>query len=297
VERAAVDASAFAAGREMMPVARDLWQSLDHPKGDLFAWDPASEYLKPPSFVMELDGKSWRGGDIAGARILALLGDNITTDHISPAGAIHPDDPAGRYLLAKGTSADAFNVYAARRGNFEIMSRGVFTNPKLGNEMVPVGSRGLTRHWPDGEMSTVFDVANRYRSEGVPLVVFAGGSFGAGSSRDWAAKGLRCLGVRAVIAESFERIHRCNLIDMGIMPLQFADGTNRSLLSLQGDEVIDLAGLGGGIRPGMRVACTIRRRDKSQIPSELICRPETRFEAKMLEGGGFLAMALEDLLA
>lgn len=296
VERATVDASVFTDGREMLPVAKDLWQSLDYPRGELFAWDSASEYLKPPSFVVELDEKSWCGGDVKGARILVLLGDNITTDHISPAGAIHPDDPAGRYLLSRGTPPDAFNVYAARRGNFEVMSRGVFTNPKLGNEMVPAGSRGLTRHWPDGDMATVFDVAGRYRSDGVPLVVVAGGNFGAGSSRDWAAKGLRCLGVRAVIAKSFERIHRCNLIDMGILPLQFAEGTDRHSLSLTGDEEIDLAGLEAGIRPGMRVACAIRRRNGSRSATDLVCRAETRVEARMLEGGGFLAMALERLL-
>jgi len=297
VERAAVDVSAFAAGREVLPIARDLWRGLDHPKGERFAWDPESEYLKPPSFAMELDGRPRRRGDICGARILALLGDNITTDHISPAGAIHPDDPAGRYLSAKGTPPDAFNVYAARRGNFEVMSRGVFINPKLGNAMAPPESRGLTRHWPDGKTAEIFDVAARYRVEGVPLVVVAGRNFGAGSSRDWAAKGLRCLGVRAVIAESFERIHRCNLIDMGILPVQVAEGKNRDVLSLKGDETIDLVGLDGGIHPAMRVACVIRRADGSQSRTETVCRAETRIEARLLEEGGFLAVALRRALA
>lgn len=297
LEREVVDATVFAGSRDMPPMARDLWLSLDPPRGDLFAWDPASEYLRPPSFVTELGESTWRGGDVGGARILALLGDDITTDHISPAGAIRPDDPAGRYLLDKGTPADAFNVYAARRGNFEVMSRGVFTNPQLGNGMVPVGSRGLTRHWPDGETATIFDVAARYRADGVPLVVVAGRNFGAGSSRDWAAKGLRCLGVRAVIAESFERIHRCNLIDMGILPLQFDEGENGQALSLRGDETIDLVGLEEGIHPAMRVACVIRRADGSQTRTELVCRAETRFEVRLLEEGGFLSMALQRLLA
>ena len=260
-----------------------------------FAWNPNSEYLRPPRYVTELAEGSRHRGDVRGARILMLLGDNITTDHISPAGAIRETDVAGRYLAAKGATPRDLSVFAARRGNFEVMARGAFSNPLLENEIVPGRRGGLTRHWPDGKIDTVFAVAETYRAKHVPTVVIAGHNFGAGSSRDWAAKGLQVLGVRAVIAESFERIHRCNLIDMGILPLQFPPGIGRVDLRLDGSETIFLEGLENGIRPRQKIRLSVRSRNDDVRALELVCRADTFFEAQLLENGGFIAFYLRGI--
>ncbi|MBX6322929.1 MAG: aconitate hydratase, partial [Rhodospirillaceae bacterium] len=238
--------------------------------------------------------------------ILALLGDSITTDHISPAGSIAKTGPAGLYLTDHDVTPDAFNSYGARRGNHEVMMRGTFANIRLRNEMVPGVEGGVTRHMPDGEVLPIYDAAMRYRAEGVPLVVVAGKEYGTGSSRDWAAKGTRLLGVRAVIAESFERIHRSNLVGMGVLPLQFRPGVDRRSLGLDGSEIIDIEGLEaaaaapgrkGALVPGMTLKCRIRRGDNAVQEVELICRIDTADEAEYFRHGGILPYVLRTLMA
>jgi aconitate hydratase len=235
--------------------------------------------------------------DVKGARVLAILGDSITTDHISPAGSIMRDGPAGDYLVGKNVRALDFNSYGARRGNHEVMMRGTFANVRLRNEMAPGTEGGWTRHMPSGEQMTIFDAATRYRDEGVPLVVVGGQAYGTGSSRDWAAKGSNLLGVKAVIVESLERIHRSNLIGMGVLPLAFKDGTGRKSLRLDGSEVFDLTGLAAGITPGMDVACRITRADGSSEEITLTCRIDTLDEAEYYRHGGILHYVLRRMAA
>ncbi|MBC6416477.1 MAG: aconitate hydratase, partial [Rhodospirillales bacterium] len=235
--------------------------------------------------------------DIAGARILALLGDSITTDHISPAGAIKRDSPAGAYLTQHQVRPIDFNSYGSRRGNHEVMMRGTFANIRIRNEMVPGSEGGVTRHQPSGDVLPIYDAAMRYEAEGVPLVVVAGKEYGTGSSRDWAAKGTLLLGVKAVIVESFERIHRSNLVGMGVLPLQFEAGTTRETLKLNGTETFDLTGIASEIAPRMDVACTIHRVDGSSEEISLLCRIDTADEATYYKNGGILAYVLRNLMA
>src|SRR5207249_7969583 len=212
--------------------------------------------------------------DIRGARVLAVLGDSVTTDHISPAGSIQPESPAGKYLIANGVSPRDFNSYGARRGNHEVMMRGTFANVRLRNQIAPGTEGGWTVHLPDKTQTTIYDAATQYRKEGVPLLVLAGKEYGSGSSRDWAAKGPRLLGIEAVIAESFERIHRSNLVGMGVLPLQFKEGENAATLGLTGFEVFDIEGIQSGITPGMTV--TIRAR--SDGGQAKMCQAVTRID-------------------
>ncbi len=202
----------------------ERWSSLPVPHGDLYEWDAASTYVKNPPYFLDMPVNPAPVTPIVKARVLAVLGDSITTDHISPAGSIKKDSPAGRYLIEHGVSPADFNSYGARRGNDEVMVRGTFANIRLRNRLAPGTEGGWTRHLPDGEQMTIFDASLRYRAEGIPLLVLAGKEYGSGSSRDWAAKGTRLLGIRAVIAESYERIHRSNLVGMGVLPLQFLHG-------------------------------------------------------------------------
>ncbi len=234
-------------------------------------------------------------GDIRGARILAMLGDSVTTDHISPAGAIAKDSPAGRYLVEHGVQRKDFNSYGARRGNHEVMMRGTFANIRLRNEMAPGTEGGITRLMPSGEQTTIFEAAMTYAESGTPLVVIAGAEYGTGSSRDWAAKGTILLGVRAVITESFERIHRSNLVGMGVLPLVFKDGASRKSLGLDGGEVIDLVGLEAGIEPRMDVRCRITRADGSTQEIALLCRIDTADEVAYYRNGGILHYVLRQL--
>jgi aconitate hydratase len=230
--------------------------------------------------------------DIKGARMLALLGDSITTDHISPAGAIAKESPAGDYLLSYQIQPKDFNSYGSRRGNHEVMMRGTFANIRLRNEMAPGTEGGWTTFQPSGERMTIYDAAMQYQAEGTPLVVVAGKEYGTGSSRDWAAKGTILLGVKAVIAESFERIHRSNLIGMGVVPLVFKDGATRKTLKLDGSEVWDIAGLGAGIKPRMDVKATVRRTDGSSEQVTLMCRIDTADEVDYYKNGGILHYVL-----
>ena len=222
----------------------ERWRGLETPSGDRFDWEPASTYVRQPPFLTGITADPPRpAADIVGARVLAHLGDSVTTDHISPAGAIAPDSPAGRWLLEQGVPRGEFNSYGSRRGNHEVMIRGTFANGRIRNQLAAGTEGGVTVHLPDGEPMSIYDAAVRYRDEGVALIVLAGKEYGSGSSRDWAAKGTALLGVRAVLAESFERIHRSNLIGMGVLPLQYVAGESAATLGLTGHEQFDLIGV------------------------------------------------------
>ena len=231
-----------------------------------------------------------------GARCLALLGDSVTTDHISPAGSIAKNSPAARYLLSHGVTADDFNSYGARRGNHEVMMRGTFANTRLRNQMAPGTEGGWTAHQPDDEVMTIFDAAMKYKDDGVPLLVIAGKEYGSGSSRDWAAKGTLLLGVKAVIAESFERIHRSNLVNMGVLPLQFLAGRSPSVLGLTGRELYEVVGVADGLRPGGQVA--VRARDEAGKTTEFsaLVRIDTPEELVSFKHGGILPYVLRQLV-
>jgi len=275
----------------------ETWRAVATTAGVTYAWKPDSTYVKRPPFFDGLAREPAPPSDIKGARLLALLGDSVTTDHISPAGAIKKDSPAGHYLMERGVAPADFNSYGSRRGNHEVMMRGTFANIRLRNEMAPGTEGGMTRHMPDGETMAIFDAAMKYEKENVPLVVVAGAEYGTGSSRDWAAKGTRLLGVRAVIAESYERIHRSNLIGMGVLPLAFEEGVTRATLGLDGSETFDITGLAGGVKPGMTVACRIARAGAAAQSVTLRCRIDTLDEAEYYRHGGILHYVLRNLMA
>jgi aconitate hydratase len=234
--------------------------------------------------------------NIESARILALLGDSITTDHISPAGSIKPDSPAGKYLQSKGVGIKDFNSYGARRGNHEVMMRGTFANIRIKNEMVPGIEGGITKHYPTGDVMPIYDAAMRYKENHIPLVIIAGKEYGTGSSRDWAAKGPKLQGVAAVIAESFERIHRSNLIGMGILPLQFKEGMTRKTLNLTGEETIHITGLDDSMKPSADIKATIQRNDGTQTDISLISRIDTQNEIEYFRHGGILQYVMRNML-
>ena len=273
------------------------WQDIKTSGGMTYDWDEGSTYVRFPPFFEDLTPEPPPYEEVKGARPLALLGDSITTDHISPAGAIRRDSPAGLYLMSYQVRPHEFNSYGSRRGNHEVMMRGTFANIRIRNEMVQGVEGGFTRHHPSGEVMPIYDAAMKYQEEGVPLVVIAGKEYGTGSSRDWAAKGTRLLGVKAVIAESFERIHRSNLVGMGVMPLQFLKGTNRQTLSLTGEELFDIEGFAQGVTPRMEVTCRIHRPDGSSEEVALLCRIDTADEVEYYRHGGILHYVLRKLNA
>jgi aconitate hydratase len=234
--------------------------------------------------------------DIAGARVLALLGDSITTDHISPAGSIKKDSPAGKYLRAHGVQPRDFNSYGARRGNHEVMMRGTFANVRLRNQLAPGTEGGWTAHQPDGAVMSIYDAAMQYKSEGVPLLVIAGKEYGSGSSRDWAAKGTLLLGVAAVIAESFERIHRSNLVNMGVLPLQFKAGASAASVGITGTERYELTGIAQGLRPGAAITVRAHREGAAPIEFETTARIDTPEEHVAFRHGGILPYVLRQLV-
>jgi aconitate hydratase len=278
----------------------ERWQSLDVPAGETFAWDPHSTYIKDPPYFEDMGLNPPAVNDITGARVLAVLGHSVTTDHISPAGSIKPDSPAGKYLIAHGVDVKDFNSYGSRRGNHEVMMRGTFANIRLRNKMVPNREGGFTRHLPDGEEMTIFDAAMKYKSERVPLIILAGKEYGSGSSRDWAAKGPMLQGVRAVIAESFERIHRSNLVGMGVLPLQFAPGDDHESLGLTGEETFDITGLRALIehyKPGQKVTVRVRHPEGTATEFKVSLRIDTPQEALYYQHGGILQFVLRQLLA
>jgi aconitate hydratase len=274
----------------------DEWRAISTVAGETYRWTEGSTYIAHPPFFEDMPKEPGPLADISGARVLAQLGDSITTDHISPAGNIKKDSPAGQYLLGYQVRPNDFNSYGARRGNHEVMMRGTFANIRIRNEMVPGVEGGMTKHLPDGTVMPIYDAAMAYQAEGVPLVIIAGKEYGTGSSRDWAAKGTRLLGVKAVIAESYERIHRSNLVGMGVLPLQFKSGESRKSLGLDGSELFDITGIAGGIKPRMDVACTIRRADGSTTPVTLTCRIDTLDEVEYFRHGGILQYVLRNMM-
>ncbi len=298
----------------------DDWTGLDVPQGELFVWDPESTYIRKPPYFDGMSMEPAPVADIHGARVLAVLGDSVTTDHISPAGEITADSPAGEYLIEKGQvtrpersrgpgadvpvreAADMprreafdFNSFGARRGNHEVMMRGTFGNIRLRNQMVPGVEGGFTVHLPDRGQMSIFDAAMKYKEEGVPLIVLAGKEYGTGSSRDWAAKGPALLGVRAVIAESYERIHRSNLVGMGVLPLQFEAGVSARSLGLEGAEVFEIEGAESDLRPGKRMKVTATGPGSMKLEFEVICRIDTPVEVEYYKHGGILPYVLRQL--
>ncbi|VTS01371.1 aconitate hydratase AcnA [Tuwongella immobilis] len=276
------------------------WQSLVVPEGNLYAWDDDSTYVKNPPYFDGMTLEPAPVTDITSARALAVLGDSITTDHISPAGNIKASAPAGQYLLAKGVSKEDFNSYGARRGNHEVMMRGTFANVRLKNLLAPGTEGGVTRHLPDGTEMSIYDASMKYQADHVPLIILAGKEYGSGSSRDWAAKGTRLLGVRAVIAESYERIHRSNLVGMGVLPLQYKPGQSTSTLNLTGTEVFTIEGLAAGIANGFadgrELAIKAKKEDGTEVVFHAIVRIDTPQEVLYYQHGGILPYVLRQLL-
>ncbi len=292
----AVSAKLFAAQYASVFEGDDRWRALPVPEGEIYRWEEASTYIKNPPFFEDMTLQVPDITDIEGARILALLGDSVTTDHISPAGSIPSDGPAGLYLVAQGVPPGEFNSFGARRGNHEVMMRGTFGNIRLRNQIVPGTEGGVTRHFPAGAPMSIFDAAMRYKEEGVALVVLAGKEYGTGSSRDWAAKGTRLLGVRAVIAQSYERIHRSNLVGMGVLPLQFLDGESAASHGLTGEEVLEIAGIASGVAPRARLTVRARKPDGTVVEFGVLCRIDSRVEVDYYRHGGILQAVMRGMI-
>jgi aconitate hydratase len=273
-----------------------LWNEIPSSTGTVYEWDESSTYIHEPPFFRDFGMEPGKAADVHGARPLAIFGDSVTTDHISPAGSIKPSSPAGRYLIERGVSVEDFNSYGSRRGNDEVMTRGTFANVRIKNLMVPGVEGGVTVHYPSGERLAIYDAAMKYASEGTPLVILAGHEYGTGSSRDWAAKGTRLLGVKAVVAASFERIHRSNLVGMGVLPLQFADGTNAQTLGLDGTETFDVAGVEGVLRPRQQATLRVHRKDGATEDVSVTVRIDTPIEVDYYEHGGILPFVLRQLM-
>ena len=272
------------------------WRALPIPEGDLYAWDNKSTYIKNPPYFEGMKVKPGAIEDLRGVRVLAVLGDSITTDHISPAGSIQPDGPAGKYLIAHGVQPKDFNSYGARRGNHEVMMRGTFANIRLRNQLAPGTEGGWTVHQPGDEQMSIYDAAMKYREERVPLLIIAGKEYGSGSSRDWAAKGTILLGVRVVLAESFERIHRSNLVGMGVLPLEFTPGENLKSLGLTGLEIFDFEGLAQNFEPRKKIKVRARSADGKEKNFTATARVDTPFEVAYYQHGGILQYVLRQML-
>ncbi len=273
------------------------WKKVKTSTGMTFGWDEDSTYVRLPPYFIDMPKSPAPVKDVRGARLLALFADSITTDHISPAGSIKKDSPAGQYLTRHQIGVQDFNSYGARRGNHEVMMRGTFANIRIRNEVAPGTEGGVTRHMPDGEGMSIYDASMKYQADGTPLIIIAGKEYGTGSSRDWAAKGTMLLGVKAVIAESFERIHRSNLVGMGVLPLVFPEGIDRKTLKLDGSETFDIVGVEKDIKPRMKLPLTIHRKDGSTQTVELICRIDTLDEVEYYKHGGILPYVLRGMLA
>jgi aconitate hydratase len=294
--RESLDPEMFRARYARVFEGDERWRSLPVPEGDLYEWDPDSTYIQEPPFFREFSLEPPPLQDIRGARVLAVLGDTVTTDHISPAGSIPVNSPAGQYLISRGVQPADFNTYGARRGNHEVMIRGTFANIRLKNMLVPGTEGGYTVYHPTGERMTIYEAAMRYQEAGIPLIILAGKEYGSGSSRDWAAKGTALLGVKAVLAESFERIHRSNLVGMGVLPLQFRPGENRESLGLTGFEIYDIEGIAQGLRPRQEVIVRARRADGTEIAFPAIARLDTPVEVEYYRHGGILPAVLRRIL-
>ncbi|MBM3564680.1 MAG: aconitate hydratase, partial [Alphaproteobacteria bacterium] len=273
------------------------WRAVKTAKGMVYGWDKSSTYVRNPPYFIDLKRGPAPVADIKGARPLAILGDSVTTDHISPAGSIKKASPAGAYLTGHDVTPEDFNSYGARRGNHEVMMRGTFANIRIRNEMAPGTEGGVTRYMPKGEVMPIYDAAMKYQADNVPLVIVAGKEYGTGSSRDWAAKGTRLLGVKAVVTESFERIHRSNLIGMGVLPLQFLPGADRKTLKLDGSETFEITGLSKGLSPRMDLTLAVRRADGGTVNATVRCRIDTLDEVEYYKAGGILTYVLGRLAA
>src|SRR5690606_18949057 len=290
-----IDAEMFKKSYSSVFAGDDNWNAIDVPSGKLYSWDEKSTYVKNPPYFEGMTMTPPPVSDIRNARVLALLGDSVTTDHISPAGSIAKNSPAAQYLMSLGVQPVDFNTYGARRGNHEVMMRGTFANIRLRNLLVPGTEGGVTIHIPSGEQMSIYDAAMRYKQEGTPLIIIAGKEYGTGSSRDWAAKGTMLLGVKAVIAESFERIHRSNLIGMGVLPLMFKEGENAQSLGLTGKESYEIIGLNGGAAKMVTVVATPE--SGAPIKFEARVRIDTPKEREYFQHGGILHYVLRQLAA
>ncbi|MGI9508344.1 MAG: aconitate hydratase, partial [Geminicoccaceae bacterium] len=273
----------------------ERWAGIAVTGGQVYDWDDGSTYCRLPPYFEGITMEPDDVDDIEGAKLLAMLGDSVTTDHISPAGSIAKNSPAASYFLERQIRPTDFNSYGSRRGNHEVMMRGTFANIRLRNELAPGTEGGWTRMSTDGDDMSIYDAAMAYQEKGVPLLVIGGKEYGTGSSRDWAAKGTNLLGVKAVVAESFERIHRSNLVGMGVLPLVFKDGVTRKSLKLDGSETFDIKGIKDGLKPRMDVACTIKRSDGSEETIQLLCRIDTLDEVDYYRHGGILHYVLRQL--
>src|SRR5262245_60208304 len=289
---ASVDAATYRRLYADLAAANPLWKEIPSAGGTTYTWNPDSTYIQEPPFFEGFSLTPSPVEDVRKARALAIFGDSVTTDHISPAGAIKKTSPAGLYLQSLGVKHEDFNSYGSRRGNDRVMTRGTLANVRIKNLMVPGVEGGVTIHRPSGEQLPIYDAAMRYQAEGVPLVIFAGHEYGTGSSRDWAAKGTRLLGVRAVVAQSYERIHRSNLVGMGVLPLQFPDGVSAATLKLDGTETFDLLGLGGTLKPRQEIMLTVRRAVGAESRTPLRLRIDTPIEVDYYRHGGILPFVL-----
>ncbi len=274
-----------------------MWNEIPSTAGAVYRWDPSSTYIQEPPFFEDFELKAGELKEITGARALGIFGDSVTTDHISPAGSIKKESPAGKFLLKHGVAYEDFNSYGSRRGNDRVMTRGTFANVRIKNLMVPGTEGGVTRHQPSGEQMSIYDAAMKYKESGTPLVVFAGHEYGTGSSRDWAAKGTALLGVKAVVAQSFERIHRSNLVGMGVLPLQFSDGMSAQSLKLDGTETYDVLGLNAGLKPQQELTLRITRANGQVENVSVRCRIDTPVEIDYYQHGGILPFVLRQLLS
>jgi aconitate hydratase len=273
-----------------------LWNDVPASTGNLYKWDESSTYIQEPPFFNNFSMQSGAIGEIRGARPMAIFGDSVTTDHISPAGAIKASSPAGIYLQKEGVKVEDFNSYGARRGNDRVMVRGTFANVRIKNLMVPGIEGGVTVYQPGGERMAIYDACVKYKESGIPLIVFAGHEYGTGSSRDWAAKGTALLGVRAVVAQSFERIHRSNLVGMGVLPLQFHEGVSAQTLGLDGTETYDIVGLDDKLRPQQELTLQITRADGKIEKVPVHCRIDTPIEIDYFRHGGILPYVLRQII-
>jgi aconitate hydratase len=296
VRGAAEDAEAYRqnyAGFDANP----RWNELPVRGGKSYAWDPKSTYIQEPPYFLGMKDRPGEPREIRGARPLAIFGDSVTTDHISPAGAIKPSSPAGQYLLSLGVPVSEFNSYGARRGNHHVMVRGTFANVRIRNLMAPGTEGGVTVKHPEGRQTSIYDASVAYQRDGVPLCVIAGLDYGAGSSRDWAAKGPALLGIRFVVARSFERIHRSNLVGMGVLPVQLPEGASAQTLGLDGTETYDLLGIGPGLAPRQKARLVVRRAGGKVEEVEVTVRIDTPIEVEYYRHGGILPYVLRHIVA
>jgi aconitate hydratase len=273
------------------------WNEIPASAGDVYKWDEKSTYIQEPPFFTQFGLQAGQIKEISGARPLAIFGDSVTTDHISPAGSIKKTSPAGKYLVDHGVTFEDFNSYGSRRGNDRVMTRGTFANVRIKNLMAPGTEGGVTKHQPTGEQMSIYDAAMKYAEHKTPLIVIAGQEYGTGSSRDWAAKGTALLGVKAVVAQSFERIHRSNLVGMGVLPLQFKEGTTAQSLKLDGTEIFELLGLGSNLKPQQDLTLRIKRAGGQVDDVPVRCRIDTPIEIDYYQHGGILPFVLRQLIA